>query len=352
MYRLSAWTLMTFAAVIVLIRGREILIPLVLATILWFVAREVKLALRRVRVFRKYVPSVLHTLIAISLMVAVFLLCFKLITSNIEAMSSQSDKYEQNLNNLLAQMENLLPPELVAKIGGYADNLDVVRVLNSLVGGFTRLMSDFFMIAIYAAFIFFEESSFKLKLRKLFPRQEALSKAVNILGQVEDSVSHYFVIKTYVSLLTGVLSYFALLAIGIDSASFWAFLIFLLNYIPTIGSLVATLWPAIFSLLQLGSFTPFLLVLGAVGAIQLVVGNIVEPRVMGKSLNISPLVTILSLTLWGQLWGVTGMVLSVPITVIMVIVMAQFESTRKVSILLSADGEVTPIRQPPKEARP
>ena len=149
-------------------------------------------------------------------------------------------------------------------------------------------------------------------------------------------------LKTFVSLLTGLLSYFALLSIGVEAPVFWAFLIFLLNYIPTIGSLIATSFPALFALLQFGELGPFLWVLGVVGAIQVIIGNIVEPKVMGNSLNISSLVVLLALAIWGSLWGIIGMILSVPITVIMVIIFAEFKATRPIAVLLSEKGILYP----------
>ena len=121
------------------------------------------------------------------------------------------------------------------------------------------------------------------------------------------------------------------------------FLIFLLNYIPTIGSLVATVFPSIFCLLQFGEITSFLIVLFAVGGIQVIVGNIIEPKLFGRSLNLSPLVTILSLAVWGKIWGVTGMVLSVPITVIMIIIFSQFEKTKAIAMVLSENGDIEKI---------
>jgi predicted PurR-regulated permease PerM len=143
-----------------------------------------------------------------------------------------------------------------------------------------------------------------------------------------------------VSFITGLASYLILWIIGIDFAFFWAFLIFLLNYIPTVGSLIGTVFPALIALLQFDSMRPAVLVLVLVGIVQVLVGNLLEPKLMGNSLNVSPLVVLLSLTLWGSLWGVVGMILSVPITVMMVIVFAQFESTKSVAILLSEKGNV------------
>ena len=131
-----------------------------------------------------------------------------------------------------------------------------------------------------------------------------------------------------------------LLLVGVDFAGFWAFTIFLLNYIPTVGSIIATLFPAVLALIQFDTFAEFFIVLIAVGAIQLVVGNVLEPKMMGSTLNVSPLIVMLSLTLWGSIWGVAGMFLSVPITVIMLIIFAHFEKTRYLAVLLSGDGDL------------
>ncbi len=161
-----------------------------------------------------------------------------------------------------------------------------------------------------------------------------------IIGRIERSVAKYLGLKALMSLITGALSYVVLLIIGIDSPVFWAFLIFMLNFIPTIGSLVATVFPAIFCLLQFGEFMLGLMVLLFVGAVQVLVGNVLEPKLMGNSMNLSALVTIIALSFWGSVWGVTGMILSIPITVIMVIVFSQFPTTRPIAILLSERGKI------------
>nr|WP_299218998.1 AI-2E family transporter [uncultured Aquimarina sp.] len=126
----------------------------------------------------------------------------------------------------------------------------------------------------------------------------------------------------------------------VDAPFFWALLMFLLNYIPTVGSLIATIFPAVFSLVQFGEFTPFLIILIGLGILEWFVGNVLEPKIMGNSLNISPLVTIIALVIWGQIWGITGMLLSVPITVTMVIICSQFKNTKAIAILLSENGEL------------
>ena len=148
------------------------------------------------------------------------------------------------------------------------------------------------MILLYAVFILLEDASFKPKLKAIFVGKENDDKVDGILEKISTSISSYFGLKTLLSLITGSLSYIALRIIGVDAPEFWAFLIFILNFIPTIGSLIATIFPAIFCLFQFGTFTPSLLVLGIVGTIQVIVGNFLEPKIMGSSMNISPLVTI------------------------------------------------------------
>ena len=143
-----------------------------------------------------------------------------------------------------------------------------------------------------------------------------------------------------VSILTGVLSYFALVLLGIDAPIFWAFLIFILNYIPTVGSLIATTFPSIFAMLQFGEIMPGVWVLIIVGAIQLVVGNYIDPKLTGDSLNVSPLIVILGLAFWGAIWGIIGMFLSVPITVMLIIIFSEIPSTRPIAILLTKDGNI------------
>lgn len=174
----------------------------------------------------------------------------------------------------------------------------------------------------------------------MYPESDRLEKMKSLVSKIDKSVSNYIALKTMSSLLTGFLSFFALLFIGVDAPFFWAFLIFILNFIPSIGSLVATLFPAIFALLQFGDFTQPILVLAIVGVIQIVVGNFIEPRVMGNTMNISPLVVFLTLMLWGLMWGIPGMLLSVPITVILIIIMSEFEATKPIAILLSKNGEI------------
>jgi predicted PurR-regulated permease PerM len=167
-----------------------------------------------------------------------------------------------------------------------------------------------------------------------------------VLTQIDREIRVYLRIKTTLAVVTAVLAYIVMTWIGVDFAGFWAVMVFFFYYIPTVGSFLAIVAPALLTLVQFDHLTPFLIVLIVIGAIQIVMANVIEPAMMGRSLNLSPFVVIVSLMVWGTVWGVVGMFLSVPIMVVLLIVLAHFETTRPVAILLSADGR---IPEPPHE---
>ena len=327
-----------------LVIGKGILIPFIFALLFWFLTREIRKTIYKIPLAKKYIPIWLSNIFVFTFIVLSFGFVSSIITNSIADLTTSYSKYEPNIDAIITSLDTYFHIDIIKSVKSVIGDFNYGSVLGDIANGISSLLGDTFMIIIYALFIFLEESSFKKKLVKVFKdKDDKYTNMKSMLEKIEFSISNYLRLKTYVSLLTGFLSYAVLLIVGVDSAPFWAFLIFLLNYIPTIGSLVATIFPATFSLIQFGEFTPFLIVLIAVGSVQVVVGNIIEPKLFGKSLNLSPLVTILSLAVWGKIWGVTGMILSVPITVIMIIIFSQFEKTKAVAIFLSENGEIDKI---------
>jgi len=163
-------------------------------------------------------------------------------------------------------------------------------------------------------------------------------------------IERYLWVQTLISAMITLLSYVSLLALGVENALFLSALIFVLNYIPTVGSIAAALVPPLFALVQpevpawvpgvapQGSYVYSAIVFGVVSFWQFSIGNFIQPRMMGDSLNLSALVVLLALAIWGVLWGIPGMFLSAPLTVLMMILFAQSPATCWIAILLSADG--------------
>lgn len=331
----------SIAVVITLIYGKSLLIPFLFALLTWFVIKEIRNVIDRIEFIRTKFPVWLKSAVSTGIILLSFFSVSKIITSSIDTLSKSYKKYEANVDSIVHQINDTFNIDLLELIAGQTGDIDFGSILGSIFSSISDIIGNTFMILIYILFVFLEQANFKKKLKLIFTDNDQFEQVNEILDRIEVSISKYLGLKTLVSFITGILSYFALLMIGIDSPIFWALLIFILNFIPTIGSLIGTVFPAIFCLLQFGDLTSGAIVLGVVGLIQVLVGNILEPKLMGNSMNISPLVAIMALSFWGVIWGVTGMILSVPITVIMIIVFSQFKSTKGVAIMLSEKGIIS-----------
>lgn len=335
------WFIILAGLVIFLIYFRSLLEPIVLAMVLWYLIRTARKYIGRLQIKGKELPLWFQRLLATLLVFFVGYLIYQVLSVNIRLISENADKYDENLTNMLTKARS------DPRIGGYVNqieetirDLDYRNLISGLFSSVSTALGNFTLIIVYVVFFVFEENYFDEKMSAVFKRERRQKSVMHVVSHVSTAVNKYFTVKTEMSLLTAVLSYVTMLLLGVDFPLLWAFIIFILNYIPYIGSLVASLLPAIFAIFQYGSFWPFVYVLAAVEAIQILVGNYIEPRVMGKSLNLSPLVVIIALSFWGAIWGILGMILSVPIVSVIVIICAQFPSTRSVAIMLSENGNI------------
>jgi predicted PurR-regulated permease PerM len=302
--------------------------------------RKIRQTINKSKFINNKIPGWFKNVVISLGMISVLGFISKILLANINHLAHSYQAYQPNVELIISQINDLFNINLVDMLKANAGDFDFGVILKSIFNSLTEMLGNAFLIIIYALFIFLEEANFHNKLKAVFAKNNRLQEISTILDKIEKSTSSYIGLKTLVSLITGAASYFVLLLIGIDSPVFWAFLIFMLNFIPTVGSLVGTLFPAMFCLLQFGEFTPSLMVLFFVGTIQIIVGNLLEPKLMGNSLNVSSFVTIFALSFWGALWGITGMILSIPITVIMIIIFSHFEKTKAIAIMLSDKGKI------------
>jgi len=333
-------TVLLIGIVYVLIIGQSIIIPLVLAVLIWFLVKELRNLIQKIPFLGKRMPKWLLNTISVTILYIVVGVIVNLLVKNIDDLVGNMATYEKSMDTYINKINVQFGINLKKELTHILGEMDFAKFLSDFLSSITGLLGNTFMIALYLLFILLEETVLNGKILAVFHGPERKKEVQETLSKISDSISSYISLKTLVSLLTGGLSYIILAIIGIDSPLFWAFLIFLLNFIPTIGSLIATIFPALMALLQFTDLNMAIIVLVAVGAVQVIVGNIVEPKVMGNSLNVSSLVVILALSFWGAIWGITGMVLSVPITVILIILFGQFESTKNIAILLSEKGDI------------
>ena len=320
----------------VLVTGRDLLIPFAIAVMIWYVI----IALSRLIEVQLSAPSWLSLSASIIFFVVVLGLIVELISGNITAVRDAAPTYQANLEKLVESAMSLSGLTELPTIANIVEQVDVRALIGGVAGAVAKVAGNTGLIVIYVIFLLAEQRTFPRKIAALFPEAGRRKEVQLILSDIQKRTQTYIAVKTLLSLVTAVISYVVLVAVGLDLAGFWAFVIFLLAYIPTIGSLLGVIFPALMALLQFGGISEFLIIAVGLGAAQLVIGNVLEPRMMGRSLNLSSLVVIVSLAVWGSLWGVTGMFLSVPITVVLMIILAQFKQTRPIAILLSANGKV------------
>ena len=247
--------------------------------------------------------------------------------------------------NLIIRLENmpfidmalLSEQSLMTTVGNW---IDLPAYAASVATSFASILASGGLILIYILFLFLEQGKFDQKITALFSEGGTESGARNIISRIRDDIQKYISIKMFTSTVTGSLSYIILMFLEVDFAGVWGLLIFLLNFIPTVGSIVATIFPALIALAQSDGYSLFLFVLAGIGACQILIGNILEPRMMGSSFNLSPIVILLNLALWGTIWGIIGMLLCVPFLIILTIVLSHFPNTRAIAIMLSSDGKL------------
>ena len=286
---------------------------------------------------RKGVPDWLSLLIVIVGITGVQVVFITIIASSVSDFSKDIPLYQARLQVIFH--------DFIAALNGWgvdvpADVLKqhfdpgvILKVASTTLGGLGGVLSNSFMIILTVIFMLFEGSSLPHKLKYAFGED---SSHMAHISQFLDNVKRYMTIKTVISLMTGTLIYFWLLAIGVDYALLWGLVAFLFNFVPNIGSIIAAVPAMLLALIQLGPLSSLFVGLGYVLA-NIVMGNIIEPRYMGKGLGLSTLIVFLSLVFWGWVMGPVGMLLSVPLTMLLKMAFESSEDTKWIAIIMGPD---------------
>jgi predicted PurR-regulated permease PerM len=324
---------------------RDILTPLALAVFLAVMIDGFARVLdRRLPMLPR--PAALP--VAIILSITLFGVAAFVIAENATGFVTQLISYTPRINGLIAQVGAMFNIDVPPTVDQLFAKLDPARYLGEIARGLQGFASDAVFILIYLGFIIASRRGFERKIVGLFPEREERQEAMAAFHRIRDGVEQYLWVQTVTGLMIGVGSWAVMMAVGLDNALFWAFLIFIASYIPIVGGLVGILAPPIFALVQFPTYWPAVSLLVALYVIQFIVGNVIQPRMQGRSLNMDPVVVLLALAFWGAVWGAVGMFLSTPLTVMAMVILAQFGGTRWVAVLLSADGEPDRLRTHPE----
>ncbi len=312
-------TLGILASLVIVLAGvkiaSDIIVPFLLALFITIIFKPFANAMRK-----RGVPSWLALTIIILFILVFIGLLVTMITVSVQNFSARLPFYNQKLiierDNLLALAQKLHMNIEKDELNSLFDPAKIMGYVAIALRSFSDILSNGLLILITIIFIFIESSVFNRKLLFILSDERKL----RYFQEIDDQLNHYMMIKSFTSAATGIILWGALSLIGVDYAMLWGFIAFMLNYIPSIGSLIAAIPPIILTLVQFG--------LGhAIGvtilfaAVNFLIGSVIEPRIMGKGLNLSILIIFVSLVFWGWLLGPVGMFLALPITLVMKIVL-------------------------------
>jgi len=291
---------------------------------------------------RKGVPAWLAILLVIFGVSLVVLVVVAITTASINEFIQNSDKYHVELKasdgRLITWLEKEYPIQSSSFSTYIAESLStgvVIRHIKTVLTGLTGAFSNVFLVLLTVLFMLLEAAGFP---RKLLALSNGNPRTLEKAEKIREAIVQYISLKTALSLLTGVLVGLWVMVLKIDFPILWGLMAFLLNYIPNVGSILAAIPAVILAFVQHGLSTALVAAAGYV-VINIVIGNVVEPRVMGKGLGLSTLVVFVSLVCWGWVLGLVGMLLSVPLTMIVKIVMEGFDETRWLAVLLGSNPE-------------
>ncbi|HAF73639.1 MAG: hypothetical protein CL387_06870 [Acidiferrobacter sp.] len=329
--------LLVLASLTVVIAGLKaassIVVPLLMAIFLAIISAAMLQWLQR-----RGLPLWAAMTLVLLLLASTLVTLGSLIGASINQFSSALPRYEAQLNSLITQATVWLGGlGIKLPAGGVTELFDpagAAKLLGRLLSGFGGLLANSMLIILTVLFLMVESTSLPEKLRSISRNPD---KALGDLAAFMASVNHYLVIKAVMSLITGLAIALYLVILGVDFAIIWGSLAFFMNFVPYIGSIIAAIPAVTLALLDAGPVIALSVAAGFV-VVNIVVGNVLEPRYMGKGLGLSTLVVFLSLLFWGWIFGPVGMFLSTPLTMIVKIALENDPRSRWISVLLSAQA--------------
>lgn len=342
---LSIFAVLGSVALIVtgLILGASILIPLSIALLLFILLMAIFKWFASRRILGFSCPEWLAHILGIA---AVFLGLFVIVMilgRQAEEVQAAIPKYQERFVGIVEKLVSIVGQDNATMVKNKLSSVDLSGVAVDAVDQAGGFLGGLVLVVLYVAFMMAERRAMSQKLPIALADRALHTHVLHILREIAVAMQLYVGVKTLCSTLAGLGTFFLLHFVGLDFAETWGLLTFALNFIPTIGAILAIALPALVSLVQFETLGPFLVVILGCGMVQFLVGGVLEPMIMGRRLNLAPFMVIVSLVVWGKLWGIAGAFLSVPMTVCILIVFGHIPATRPVAVLMSGDGILPPV---------
>lgn len=334
--------------------GQGFLIPLVIAALLVILISALTQRIDDVTILGWSPPRWMAYLISGGLVLALSSMIGAAVSGQASEISAAAPRYVERANDLTARLQALVGDKIMQSILDAMTKFDFGAFISEVLGAASGLVGILGLVLLYVAFMLSERRAFWNKLPKLFSTEAKATHFSQVMHRISDGVQQYLWINTITSAMSATVAYIVFKIVGLDFAATLALLVFLLNFIPNIGSLLATTLPTLLALIQFDTLTPAVMIVVFYGGSDMIIGNVVQPAMQGKSLNMSTTMVMISLTFWGTMWGIVGAFMAVPLMMLTMIVCAEFPALRPFAVLLSGDGDLdtreeeegTPLKSP------
>ena len=334
-----ALSIIAFAVVLfLLVQARFLLISLAVAIVLFSLTSDAINSIARMKVGPLRIPNWLASIVALLLIATALMTLTSIILAQVNTVLGTTLSYAERAPTALAELFSFLGPDAEKAILNFTRSFEVSGYLRTAAGQAGNLVQASVLVTLFVGFLFAERVWFDTKLKNFFRNERQAERFGQVVGTIIHRVNYYLLVKSFVSAVTGVLVWLVAEYFGLDLATALGTLTFVLNFIPSVGSIIATVLVALVSYIQQPDPVQTAAIFVIVGMTQFTLGNVIDPMLMGRALRLSSFGIIISLAFWAAIWGIPGMFLSVPIMVSLMIVCSQVPELRPVAILLSREG--------------
>lgn len=340
-FRLQTWLMgiIAFAVILfLLVQAKFILIALAIAIVLFSLTSDAINSISRLRIGQFRIANWLASIVAVFLIASGLLTLAGLVISQINTVLTTTLSYTDDAQRAIAQMFAWMGEDVEQSVLQTVRTIEISSYLRSAAGQAGTILSQVVLIILFVGFLFLERVWFGTKLENLMGDKSQARRVSAIIGSIIRRVNHYLLVKGLISSVTGVAIFLLLSVFDIQFAVAMGLLTFVLNFIPSIGSIIATLIVTLVAYIQVPEPQTAVLIFVLAGMIQFILGNVIDPMLMGRTLRLSAFGIIISLAFWGAVWGIPGMFLAVPFMVAVMIVCSHIPAARPVAILLSREG--------------
>lgn len=335
----GALIIIAFAVVLfLLVQARFVLISLATAIIVFSLTSDVINFIARQRIGPFRIPNTLASIAAMLIITAALLILTSILLAQVNTVLITTLSYADRAPSAVASLFGWLGEDSQLAISNALRSVDVSSYLRGAASQASGITQATVLVILFVGFLFAERIWFETKLQSFIGDDVQAARVGKIIQSIIHRVNYYLLVKTLISAITGAMIFVLARAFGLELATSLGIITFVLNFIPNIGSIVATALIALVAHVEIGDATVTLAVFSIAGVIQFVNGSVIDPMLMGRALRLSSFGIILSLAFWGAVWGIPGMFLSVPIMVMMMVVCSHVPNLRPFAVLLSREG--------------